>query len=95
MIQIKSIKITLMRSNEMISAKSIKKKISNQRNASNDTFRIESSNLQSIKRDREKSKKIFVEINFVINLNFCFFINHANESIDDYFNRLIDNSDCF
>ena len=94
-IQIKSIKITSMRSNEMISAKSIKKKISNQRNASNDTFRIESSNLQSIKRDREKSKKIFVEINFVINLNFCFFINHANKSIDNHFNQSIVDSNCF
>ena len=72
-----------------------KKKISNQRNASNDTFRIESSNLQSIKRDRKKSKKFFAKINFVIDLDFCFFMNYANESIDDHFNRSIDDSDCF
>ena len=84
-----------MRSNEMILTKSIKKKISNQRNALNDTFRIESSNSQSIKRDWKKSKKFFAEINFVIDSIFCFFINHANESIDDYFNRSIDDSDCF
>ena len=84
-----------MRSNEMISTKSIKKKISNQRNALNDTFRIESSNSQSIKRDRKKSKKFFAEINFVIDSDFCFFINHANESIDDHFNRSINDSNCF
>ena len=72
-----------------------KKKTSNQRNASNDTFRIKSSNSQSIKRDRKKSRKFFAEINFVINLNFCFFINHANELIDDHFNRSINDSDCF
>ena len=71
-IQIKSIKTTSMRSNEMTSAKSIKKKISNQRNASNDTFRIHSSNLQLIKRDRKKSKKFFIEIHFVINSDFFF-----------------------
>ena len=71
------------------------KKISNQRNASNDTFRIESSNSQSIKRDRKKSKKFFVKINFIIDSNFCSFMNHANESIDNYFNRLIDDSNCF
>ena len=94
-IQIKSIKITSMRSNEMISTKSIKKKISNQQNASNDTFRIESSNSQLIKRDRKKSKKFFAEINFVINSDFGFFINHANKSIDDHFNQSIDDSDCF
>ena len=84
-----------MRLNEMILTKSIKKKISNQRNALNDTFRIESSNSQSIKRDRKKSKKFFAEINFVIDSDFCFFMNHANESIDDHFNRSIDDSDCF
>ena len=95
MIQIKSIKITSMRLNEMILTKSIKKKISNQRNTSNDTFRIESSDSQSIKRDRKKSKKFFVEINFVIDSDFCFFINYANESIDDHFNRSIDDLDCF
>ena len=72
-----------------------KKKISNQRNASNDTFRIESLNSQSIKRDRKKSKKFFVEINFFIDSDFYFFINHANELIDDHFNRSIDNSNCF
>ena len=85
-IQIKSIKITSMRSNEMISAKSIKKKISNQRNASNDTFRIKSSNSQSIKRDRKKSKIFFVKNNFIINSNFYFFMNYANESNDNHFN---------
>ena len=40
-----------MRSNEMISTKSILKKISNQQNASNNKFRIQSSNSQLIKRD--------------------------------------------
>ena len=72
-----------------------KKEISKQQNTSNDTFCIESSNLQSIKRDRKKSKKFFAEINFVIDSDFCFFMNHANESIDDHFNRSIDDSDCF
>ena len=71
------------------------KKISNQRNTSSDTFRIESSNSQSIKRDRKKSRKFFVKINFVIDSDFCFFMNHANESIDDHFNRSIDDSNCF
>ena len=94
-IQIKSIKITSMSSNEMILTKTIKNKISNQRNASNNTFCIESSNSQLIKRDRKKSKKFFVKINFVINSDFCFFINHANELIDNYFNQSIDNSNCF
>ena len=94
-IQIRSIKITSMWLNEMISAKLIKKKISNQRNASSDTFRIKSSNSQSIKRNRKKSRKFFTEINFVIDSDFCFFMNHANESINDYFNRSIDDSNCF
>ena len=94
-IQIKSIKITLIWSNEIISAKLIKKKISNQRNALNDTFRIESSNLQSIKRDWKKSKIFFIEINFVIDSDFCFFVNYANKSINDYFNQSIDDSNCF
>ena len=71
------------------------KKISNQRKASNNTFRIELSNSQSIKRDRKKSKKFFVKINFIIDSDFCFFINHANKLIDDHFNQLIDDSDCF
>ena len=84
-----------MRLNEMISIKSIKKKISNQRNALNDTFRIKSSNSQSIKRDRKKSKKFFIKINFVIDSDFCFFINYTNKSIDDHFNWSIDDSNCF
>ena len=71
------------------------KKNSNQQNTSNDTFRIESSNLQSIKRDRKKSKNFFVEINFVINSDFCFFMNYANKSINDYFNRLINDLNYF
>ena len=72
-----------------------KKEMSNQRNASSDTFCIESLNSQSIKRDRKKSRKFFAEINFVIDSDFCFFMNHANESIDDHFNRSIDDSNCF
>ena len=62
------------------------KKNSNQRNALNDTFRIESSNSQSIKCDQKKSKNFFIKINFVIDSDFCFFINYTNESIDDHFN---------
>ena len=70
----------------MILTKLIQKEISNQRNTSNNTFRIELSNLQLIKRDRKKLKKNFVKINFVIDLDFCFFMNYANKSIDNYFN---------
>ena len=94
-IQIKSIKITSMQSNEMILTKLIKKKF--QINKMHQTIRFASNyqirnRLNAIEKNR---KKFFVEINFIINLNFCFFINSTNESIDDHFNRSIDNLNCF
>ena len=78
----------------MILTKSIKKNLS-QQNASNDTFCIESSNTQLIKRDRKKSKIIFRWNQFCHWFKFLFFINHVYKLINDYFNQLINNSNYF
>ena len=56
------------------------------KNALNDTFCIKSSNLQFIKRDQKKSKFFFAEIVFVIDSDFCFFMNYANKLTDNHFN---------
>ena len=94
-IQIKSIKITSMQSNEMISAKLIRKK-KFQINKMHRTIHFALSHqIRNRSNAIEKNQKIFAKINFVIDSDFCFFMNHANKSIDNHFNQLIDDSDCF
>ena len=56
---------------------------------------IELSIVQSIKCDRERSKKFSVQINFVIQLNICFLMNNFNFMFDDFFGDVQDYSDHF
>ena len=56
---------------------------------------IKSSIVQSIKRDREKSKKISIQINFVIQSNICFLINNFDFIFDDFFNNVHNYSNYF
>ena len=45
---------------------------------------IKSSIVQSIKRDREKSKKYSIQINFVIQSNICFLMNNFDFMFNDF-----------
>ena len=56
---------------------------------------IESLIVQSIKRDREKSKKFSVQINFVIQSNVCFLINDFDFMLDNFFDDVRDYSNYF
>ena len=60
-------------------------------NASN----IELSAVQSIKRDRERSKKFSIQINFVIQSNICFLMNNFDFIFDDFFDDVRDYSNHF
>ena len=46
--------------------------------------------VQSIKYDREKSKKFSIQINFVIQSNICFLMNNFDFMFDDFFNDVRD-----
>ena len=56
---------------------------------------IESSIVQSIKRNCEKSRKFSVQINFVIQSNICFLMNNFDFMFDDFFDNVRDYSNHF
>ena len=56
---------------------------------------IESSVVQSIKRDRERSRKFSVQINFVIQSDICFLMNNFDFMFDDFFDDVRDYSNHF